>query len=145
MIYLLDVNLLIALLDSNHVHNSFAHRWIGKLKPRLQWATCPLTENAFIRITGKATYPNWLGSAATARNLLKQNCAQPGHHFWADTLSLCDDALWNRPDLLSSTHLTDCYLLALAVANGGKLASLDRSIPAHLVRGGPEALTLLPT
>jgi hypothetical protein len=46
----------------------------------------------------------------------------------------------------SFTHkqVTDLYLLGLAVHNGGKLATLDRRIPATLVHGGEQALTVVP-
>jgi uncharacterized protein len=144
MIYLLDVNVLIALLDAHHVHNASAHRWASSHAKPLKWATCPLVENAFVRITGKASYPNSLGSAMVALKSLKKNCTETNHHFWPDDISLRDEALWNSPELLSPTHITDCYLLALAVKNGGKLASFDRQIPAQLVRGGKEALHILP-
>ena len=142
MTHLLDVNLLIAVLDPNHVHHGKAHQWIGS-GTSLSWATCPLTENAFIRITGSASYPNFLGSAAAARDLLARNCSGKEYHFWADDISVCEKGLWDGWPTIQSSHLTDLYLLALAVKNKGKLASLDRRIPAHLVRGGKEALLVL--
>jgi hypothetical protein len=145
MIYLLDVNVLIALLDAHHIHNASAHRWVGSHPEPLKWASCPIIENAFVRITGKPTYPNFLGSAMAALSSLKKNCSETEHHFWPDDISLRDDALWNSPELLNSAHITDSYLLALAVKNGGKLASFDRQIPAHLVRGGKEAFHILPS
>jgi predicted nucleic acid-binding protein len=144
VIYLFDVNFLIAVLDVNHVHSPSAHRWLSAKRDPIQWASCPLTENAFVRITGNPAYANSLGSGATALALLKKNCSETKHHFWADTISLRDEALWNKQELMSPSHLTDCYSLALAVKNRGKLASFDRHIPAHLMRGGKEALLLLP-
>jgi uncharacterized protein len=144
VIYLLDVNVLIALLDAHHVHNASAHRWVSGHTGPLKWASCPIVENAFVRITGRHTYPNSLGSTMAALASLKKNCSETKHHFWSDTISLRDDTLWSNPKLLSSDHLTDCYLLALAVKNGGKLASFDRQIPAHLVRGGMDALHIIP-
>jgi toxin-antitoxin system PIN domain toxin len=144
MIYLLDVNLLIALLDARHIHNAEAHRWVGGQSKPLTWATCPLVENAFVRITGSPAYPNFLGSAKAALDSLKKNCSDTDHHFWSDDISLREDSLWHSPELLSSVHITDCYLLALAAKRGGKLATFDRRIPAHLVHGGKEALHVIP-
>lgn len=54
---LLDVNLLIALLDSAHQHHVRAVEWFEAVKLG-KWATCPLTENGLIRIVSKVTYPN---------------------------------------------------------------------------------------
>ena len=42
--FLLDVNVLIALVDPAHVQHDAAHDWFGQLG-YLAWATCPLTEN----------------------------------------------------------------------------------------------------
>jgi uncharacterized protein len=50
MIYLLDINVLISLTDPMHVHHELAHQWFAEIGRR-SWATCPITENGFIRIT----------------------------------------------------------------------------------------------
>ena len=83
--YLLDVNVLIALVDAAHVQHDAAHAWFAKVA-QPSWATCPLTENAFLRIMGAATYPGRVGDPMSLRILLKQMCAFPGHQFWADTV-----------------------------------------------------------
>lgn len=145
MTFLLDVNVLIALLDSRHVHNEAAHRWAGSLGKSLEWASCPIIENAFVRITSSPSYPNSLGSATAALEKLKENCTETNHHFWPDDVSLRDTALLNEGEMLHSTQVTDCYLLTLAAKHGGKLASFDRRIPVHLVRGGRNALYIVQT
>lgn len=144
MTHLLDVNFLIALLDRQHANYESAHRWINSVPKTWRWATCPITQNAFVRITGKPSYPNWLGSAAAALDSLRKNCSQENHTFWPDDVSLLQSEIWTQPQLVTSTHLTDLYLIALAVKNAGKLVSFDRRIPAHLVRGGTETLVILP-
>jgi predicted nucleic acid-binding protein len=55
--FLLDVNALIALFDSAHVHYSAAHRWFED-EGKKGWRTCPVTENAFLRILSNPSYPN---------------------------------------------------------------------------------------
>jgi toxin-antitoxin system PIN domain toxin len=145
MTFLLDVNILIALLDSRHVHNETAHRWAESLGKTFEWASCPIVENAFVRITSSPSYPNSLGSATAALAKLKENCAQTNHRFWPDDFSPRDIARQNDGAMLHSTQVTDCYLLALAVKRGGKLASFDRKIPAQLVRGGRNALHVVQT
>jgi uncharacterized protein len=40
--FLLDINVLIALIDPAHVGHDAAHRWF-EARGRESWATCPLT------------------------------------------------------------------------------------------------------
>lgn len=56
MIALLDVNMLIALFDAAHVYHRRAHQWFGQHCSQ-GWATCPLTQNACIRIISQPAYP----------------------------------------------------------------------------------------
>ena len=69
MIALLDVNVLIALLDPQHVHHDPAHHWFAE-HSSAGWATCPLTQNGVLRILGHPRYPNRPGSPATVMPLL---------------------------------------------------------------------------
>ena len=45
---LLDVSLLIALFDRDHVHHEAAHDWFADHHSE-GWATCPLSQNGFVR------------------------------------------------------------------------------------------------
>jgi len=47
------------------------------LKKQDGWATCPLTENAFLRILGHPSYPKGPGSPSAARTLLQEFICQP--------------------------------------------------------------------
>jgi toxin-antitoxin system PIN domain toxin len=141
MIYLLDANVLIALLDIEHVHHARALRFFPTAQ-REGWATCPLVENAFIRILGRPGYPNGPGSPELTRRLLLQYCASPGHQFLPDDLTLRDSHQF--PALPASRHLTDLYLLGLAVKHGGRLATFDAGLEASLIPGGPAAYHLIP-
>ncbi|MBE2203796.1 MAG: PIN domain-containing protein [Chthoniobacterales bacterium] len=141
MIQLLDVNVLIALGDANHPHRTAALRFFERSATLAGWATCPLTENAFIRILG-GSYPAGPGSTVEARRLLDALRAAPGHQFWPDDISLSDPRLF--PVLPASKSLTDLYLLALAVKHGGRFATFDQSINASLIPGGPAAYYFIP-
>lgn len=141
MIHLLDANVLIALVDTAHTHHGSALRFFP-LAQRTGWATCPLVENAFIRIFGRPSYPNGPGSPELARRLLAHYLAAPGHQFLPDDLSLCDLARF--PSLPGSTALTDLYLVALAAKHGGRFATFDAGIDVSLVPGGPAAYHLIP-
>lgn len=141
MIHLLDVNVLIALADMDHVHAASAMRFFERTAVREGWATCPLTENAFLRIVGRSGYPGGPGSTAEARRILLSLRAAPGHRFWPDDVSLADDVAF--PELPVAQGLTDAYLLGLAVKNRGRLATFDRHIDASRITGGVEALDIL--
>ena len=140
--FLLDVNVLVALVDPLHVQHDTAHEWFAAQGHRA-WATCPLTENGLMRVVGHARYPGTPGSPAAVARLLTGLRALPGHVFWPDGISLLDATLIDATRLLASAQLTDTYLLALACANGGKLASFDKRLVKDAVRGGARGLHLI--
>jgi toxin-antitoxin system PIN domain toxin len=140
---LLDVNVLIALLDPHHVHHECAHTWLNDSEP-LPWASCPLTENAVLRILGNRRYPNSPGPPAVVAPLLEGWRNLPRHRFWHDRLSLLSPGVLCPDRLLDPSQITDAYLLALAVNHGGSLVTLDRRLRPDLVTGGTTALVLLP-
>jgi toxin-antitoxin system PIN domain toxin len=141
---LLDVNVLVALFDPDHVHHEPAHRWFAENR-ELGWATCPLTENGVIRVLGNPAYSRAPGHAALLLEHLQALCNIGGHIFWPDDVSLRDADLFDIGAPPSHRQVTDIYLLGLAVKRGGCLATFDRSIPIAKVRGArPESLTLIP-
>jgi toxin-antitoxin system PIN domain toxin len=140
--YLLDVNVLIALIDPAHMQHDAAHHWFAQTGSA-NWATCPLTENGLLRIVGHTRYPNAPGTPATVAGVLLALRALPGHHFWPDDISLMNPALVQAERLLSHTQVTDSYLLALARRHGGKLASFDRKLVTDAVVDGQAALVIL--
>ena len=54
---LFDVNVLIALFDPGHVHHDRAHVWWEQNRAS-GWASCPLTQNGFVRVMSQPGYPN---------------------------------------------------------------------------------------
>jgi toxin-antitoxin system PIN domain toxin len=133
---------LIALIDPAHIQHDAAHEWFAA-HGHAAWATCPLTENGVVRIVGHARYPNSPGTPAAVIAIVTGLRALPGHAFWADDISLFDAEKVDADRLLNSAQVTDSYLLALACAHGGHLASFDRRLVADAVRGGAEALQLI--
>ena len=130
---LLDVNLLIAMLDPTHVHHQLAHHWFAGNRTR-GWATCPITENGLVRVLSVSMPDRPAIAPAVLATHLQTMCSDPDHVFWPDGISLADPG---RFDLSAATHrqLTDIYLLGLAHANGGTLATFDRAIPFNTVVG----------
>jgi len=139
---LLDVNMLIALLDAAHVHHTRAKAWLMS-QPELVWASCPITQNGFIRIISQNSYPGSI-STSQAFSVLRNASSSPHHRFWPDDISLLETPLIDPSFVHGPKQVTDIYLLALAVKNNGRLVALDRAIPLNAVRGAePRHLVLL--
>ncbi len=133
---LFDVNLLIALTQPDHLHHDRAHAW-WEAHRNDGWASCPLTQNGFVRIVSQPHYPQPV-PVAHALDVLAEQIARTDHAFWPDDLSLIDAEWFDRTHLLGPKRLTDVYLLAVAVKNGGRLATFDRSVPIAAVRRAEE-------
>jgi len=144
MTFLLDVNVLIALIDPGHVAHDDAHGWF-EVTGNAAWATCPITENGVLRIVGDQKYPNSPGSPAVVAQIVTKMRALHGHRFWPDDVSLVGSGDIDAAKILTSAQVTDTYLLALAKARGGQLASFDRKLSPAAVKGGKSALHLIPT
>ena len=67
--FLLDVNILIALIDPAHMQHDQAHDWFARVGRR-SFATCPVTENGLLRIVGHPKYPNSPGPPSSVAPLL---------------------------------------------------------------------------
>ena len=123
-VHLLDANVLIALSWPHHVHHAKAHEWFHGTG-RKAWATCPLVQIAFIRISSN---PKIIADAATPRyalEVLKKIVAVPGHHFWPDTVAATDAVAFGSAAFVGHRQVTDAYLLSLAQHHKGKLATFD--------------------
>lgn len=139
---LFDVAFLIALLLPDHVHHAPAHAWWGK-NASWGWASCPITQNGFARVVSRPGYPKPL-SVRAALDRLGEAVDETDHAFWPDDLSIADPDVFDRSRILGPNQITDVYLLALAVRNGGRLVTLDRGIPFAAVRGAePRHLAVL--
>jgi len=139
---LLDVNVLIALLDPDHVHHRSATGWLVQ-NLHLGWASCPLTQNGCIRIMSQSAYPNGAAPGRIA-NRLREAMQAPAHEFWPDDIDGVASTALDWTVILGSRQLTDAYLLALAVRRGGRFVTLDRGVPLAAVQGAqPQALVVL--
>lgn len=139
---LLDVNMLLALFDPAHIHYSRAKQWID-IHGVAGWASCPLTQNGFARIASKPGYPR-PALLADALAILNAQIRDSGHEFWPDDISITDPNVFDHSRILGPNKITDVYLLALAVKNGGRLVTFDKGVPIAAVKGaGPEHLVSL--
>jgi hypothetical protein len=139
MTYLLDVNVLIALIDPAHIEHDRAHEWFDAIGRR-SWATSPMTENGALRVLSNPRYPNSPGSPAVVAQILEELRALSGHTFWPDDISILDQQYLDTTRLLTTRQITDSYLLALALSHKGMLATFDRRLIPDAVRGGHKGL-----
>lgn len=139
---LLDINVLLALLDSDHVDHGRARSWLeSNIRPG--WASCAITQNGFVRIISQPRYPSPV-PVAEAMSRLARATDGKHHAFWDCDLSLLDDHAIDRTRLHTPRQVTDVYLLALAVAHRGRFVTFDRSIPVSAVLRSPQdALVVL--
>ena len=134
---LLDVNVLIALAWPQHVHHAAAHRWFES-RSRGTWATCAITQLAFVRISSN---PKIIADAVAPRSahaVLRELVALPGHVYWeaAPAPALC--AGLNAVPLVGHRQVTDAYLIELALHHAGRLVTFDKAISglAAVLGGG---------
>jgi hypothetical protein len=136
---LLDVNVLVALFDADHVHHEIAHDWFADNRER-GWATCPLTENGFVRVLANPAYGSPFPRVPDIVERLRLFTASGGHQFWPDVLSFTDTAMFKQALIAGHRQLTDIYLLALARRHNGRLATFDRTVPVVAIVGGTRDL-----
>jgi len=127
MIHLLDVNVLVALFDPNHIHHEAAHGWFASARGS-GWATCPLTENGLVRVLSNPAYPGRRTTVADAVDRLRRFTQSGSHTRWPDDISLLDPAHVDAGHLAGHKEITDVYLLALAVQHDGALATFDTTM-----------------
>ncbi|MBN1756767.1 MAG: VapC toxin family PIN domain ribonuclease [Chitinispirillaceae bacterium] len=129
MIYLLDVNVLIALAWPSHIHHTAARKWFSR-KGAQGWATCPMTQCGFIRISSNSRIIADAVSPGEAHTMLAAMTGHKGHTFWPDTIDITGNK-FNSLLVAGHRQVTDAYLLLLTASKKGLLATFDQSI-VHL-------------
>jgi toxin-antitoxin system PIN domain toxin len=135
---LLDVNVLVALFDPDHVHHELAHDWFADHRHH-GWATCPITENGLVRVLSNPAYAGSTLRPAAVTGALARFRGSGDHTFWPATLSLTDASAFDLSVASGHGQLTDVYLLGLARTMSGCLATFDRTIPLKAVVGATAA------
>lgn len=128
---LLDVNVLIALLDSGHSLHGAATQWFAAHATE-GWASCPITQNGCVRVMSSPGYPDPLPVSAVVERLAEAT-AHELHEFWPDEVSFLDAGVVDASRAHGPRQVTDLYLLALAASRRGRLVTFDRAIPVEAV------------
>jgi toxin-antitoxin system PIN domain toxin len=125
------------------VHHEAAHVWF-EANRESRWATCALTENAFVRVLSNPAYPGRSTTVEDAVSRLRSFCSAQAHVFWPDSVSLVDRRRFRWNHVQGHRQITDVYLLALVVSNQGRLATFDSTISLRAVEGAkPQNLELI--
>jgi hypothetical protein len=134
---LLDVNVLVAVLDVDHVHHERAGAW---LRDNIEhgWATCSITQNGAARVLSQPSYPGAL-TVAEAVAAVRSATTTVHHEFWPDPVAIVDPNVIDPARLHGPRQITDAHLLALATHHGGRFATLDRRIGRDAVVGASDA------
>jgi uncharacterized protein len=140
VIGLLDVNMLIALAWPSHLHHRLAQAWFSAYASA-GWATCPLTQCAFVRISSNPKIIPEAVTAGEALALLQRVVNLPTHTFWKDDISILDEAMPTSL-LVGHRQITDAYLLGLAIHHGGRLVTLDGGLASLISKESPYAHAL---
>src|SRR3954447_5766660 len=121
---LLDVNALVALAWDSHVHHTRMRAWFASHDPA-GWATCPVSESGFVRVSSNPkVLPSPIGVAAAQAVLAALRTAGV-HRFLADDVSLTDSDV---PRIVGYRQVTDAHLLTLARRRGVQLVTFDAGL-----------------
>jgi toxin-antitoxin system PIN domain toxin len=143
-IALLDVNVLFALAWEKHLHHHAAHHWFNKLG-QAGWARCAMTECGFVRLSSNRKVAFIENSPFEASAMLSRITSHAGHVFWPDDLQLTDAIRgYSSIQLRGHLQVADAYLLSLAIAHGGTLATFDRRAAALTPARNPGSVEIIP-
>lgn len=136
---LLDVNALVALAWDSHVHHDRMVNWF-RANGSDGWATCPVTESGFVRVSSNPkVLPSALG-VEDARRVLEALRAVAGHRFLTDDVSIVASDV---PRLVGHRQITDAHLLTLARRHGTRVLTFDGGLHQLAVGRDVELLTIV--
>jgi uncharacterized protein len=133
---LLDLNFLLALAWSHHVHHKAAHRWFDRNRAH-GWATCPFTEAGFVRLSMQPGVVQRVVSFSEVHRVFKANLNVPEHEFWPLDYSLSELLPEIQPCLRGHQQVTDAILLDLVIRRKGRLVTFDGRLPNLLPPDSP--------
>jgi uncharacterized protein len=122
---LLDAGVLIALLWPPHESHQKTQKWFSAHAEK-GWATCPVTQAAFVRIVSNPSFSPLGITPSDAMEVLARSLKNPLHRFWSDSIDVITATQKFVRDLTGHKRVTDAYLLGLALHNSGVLATLDQ-------------------
>jgi predicted nucleic acid-binding protein len=124
MRYLLDINVLLALLHDRHPHFQRARAWFSGLEADTVICLCSIVELGFLRISVQTSLQESIFSAQRTLALLKR-VSMIQFEFLPDELGA-----GQLPSFVQKpASITDGHLLELAHRHRARLATFDTGIP----------------
>lgn len=122
--YLLDVNVLVALTNEQHIHYSTARRWFDA--QAREWGICAFSEAGLLRLS---CHP-LIGKLPVCEvfDLLTALSSYPGFRYWPIATDWATLVAPFRDRVIGHQQITDSYLLGLAIRENGILVTLDKAI-----------------
>jgi toxin-antitoxin system PIN domain toxin len=123
--YLVDVNVLVALGDQDHVHHKSAMRWLDEVKDG-SWGTCAFSEAGFMRIMSNPRLRGF--TMAQANEVLASLGRHAKYRYWPINQTWAQLAGPFEGRVFGHQQITDACLLGLAIREGGVLVTMDKGI-----------------
>lgn len=130
--YLLDVNVLMAISWPDNANHAAAQRWFAE-HMKAGWATCPMTQSAFVRLSSNRSVTENALHPSAAITLLERHSQNPYHEFWNANLTFTDAVAPFRERIIGHQQIADAYLLGLAMRKKARLVTFDKAITALLL------------
>jgi toxin-antitoxin system PIN domain toxin len=131
---LLDLNVLVALIEPDHVHHQKAQGWFNSSRKGV-FSLCPLTEAGFLRVTANPGFRPGPRTMPQAIAILQAFKGHPDHLYLSIEKSWVEVTAGFARRIVGHQQVTDAYLLGLAIRENGVLVTFDKGI-LHLA--GPE-------
>jgi toxin-antitoxin system PIN domain toxin len=128
-VYLLDVNVLIALAWDDHEHHARAHAWFGNLSNE-SFATCNVTQIGFVRLSMNPNVVHCQMEMADVFEKLKSFTGHPNHSFCEDGPLQMELPAWQ--EVRSYKQVTDTNLFLIAHRHGRQFVTFDDGIQSRL-------------
>lgn len=141
-VYLLDVNVLVALIWPAHESHTRVQGWF-RTNQKAGWATCPFTQTAFVRLVSNPAFSRDAVTPQEAGEVLSANVEHPSHRFWPADLEYSGAISSFVRGIVGHRQVSDGYLLGLAIHHRGRLATLDQGIRAILPSGSKAQETII--
>ena len=138
-IALLDVNALVALAWDSHVHHVVIRCWFAE-RAMDGWATCPLTESGFVRVSSNRKVLPHAISVEEARGVIAAMRTVAEHRFLVDDVSITDGDV---PRLSGHRQVSDAHLLTLARRNDARVVTFDAGLKGLAQGRDVEVLTVI--
>ena len=136
---LLDVNVLVALFQPEHVHHDLAHDWFAEHRQD-GWATCPVTEAGVVRLLANPRFHQGAIGVTAVVEKLRRLQSDRFHHWWEANISLADPRLFQLTAIRGHRQVTDVYLAGLAHSRNGTLVTFDGAVQWSAITGATPSL-----